>query len=140
MTATDTLPADGIPLHFGVTLKADWCATGQANIVVKTPGNDNQGWAITALPNPFAIGYALAINDIVRKALATETANPNFCPETVCTNTEKMGNQTVSIDTCRLIWHVVPDVWQPVDPTIQNQDKLLAVQIANSLNEKSLSI
>ncbi len=97
-TEPNLLSADGIPLRFGVTLKADSCATGHANIVVKTPGNDNQGWAITALPNPFAIGYARAINDIVGKVLPRETANPNFCPEAVCTNTENMGNQTVSID------------------------------------------
>jgi hypothetical protein len=137
-TEPNLLSADGIPLRFGVTLKADSCATGHANIVVKTPGNDNQGWAITALPNPFAIGYARAINDIVGKVLPRETANPNFCPEAVCTNTENMGNQTVSIDTCRLIWHVFPEVWTPVEPSIKNQDQLLAVQIADLLNKQNL--
>jgi hypothetical protein len=138
MTTEHLLPsADGIPLHFGVMLRANWHDTGQAGIVVKTPGNDNQGWVITTLPNPFAIRYVRAINDIVGKVLPTETANPNFCPEAVCTNTENMGNQTVRIDTCRLIWHVVPEVWTPVEPSIENQDQLLAVQIANLLNEKN---
>jgi hypothetical protein len=137
-TEPNLLSADRIPLRFGVMLRANWPDTGQAGIVVKTPGNDNQGWVITTLPNPFAIRYASAINDIVGKALPTETANPNFCPETVCTNTENMGNQTVRIDTCRLIWHVVPKAWTPVESTIQNEETIPAVILANLLNKQNL--
>lgn len=138
MTTTDTLPADGVPLHFGVYTNDNWNETGVAWIAIQTPIKSD-------LIESNAVYETAVFSQTDAQTLATQL-NTQLQEEIwdkykISVNFSSIQEpQKKDSKSFNVVFQVINNPWDPTDTSIESEKLLLAVQIANSLNEKSLSI
>lgn len=127
-----------IPLHFGVYVNPNWNETGVAWIAIQTP--------IKSDPLESNTVYETAVFSQTDAQTLTTQLNAQLQKEILdkykilvnfssIQDPQKKGGKSFNV-----VFQVINNPWQRTEKNKENEKLLLAVQIANSLNEKSLSI
>ena len=134
MTTEHLLPsADGIPLHFGVYVNPNWNETGVAWIALATFNESDNSWSATVFQQNEAQTIATKLNEQLREEIS-EKYKVTVTFETFLD--PKLNRD----DSYNVVFQVINNPWQRTDQSPESKNLLLAVQIADLLNEKKLCL
>lgn len=131
-------PKHEIPLHFGVYVNPNWNETGVGWIAVQTP--------IKSDPLESNTVYETAVFSQTDAQTLTTQLNAQLQEEIfdkykISVNFSSIqAPQKKDGKSFNVVFQVTNNPWIPTDTSTESENLLLAVQIANSLNEKSLRI
>jgi hypothetical protein len=134
MTTEHPLPsADEIPLHFDVYVNPNWNETGVAWIALATFNESDNSWSATVFQQNDAQTIAEKLNEQLQEEISEKcNISVNFSPV--------KDPQKTDDDSYNVVFQVINNPWQRTDQSPESEKLLLAVQIADFLNKKSLSI
>ena len=134
MTAEpNLLSADRISLRFDVYVNPNWNETGVAWIALATFNESDNSWSATVFQQNEAQTIATKLNEQLREEISEKyKVNVNFKPF----SDPKLNRD----DSYNVVFQVINNPWQRTEQSPESKNLLLAVQIADLLNQKSLSI
>jgi hypothetical protein len=134
MTTEHPLPsADEIPLRFYVCVDSDWNETGVAWIALATFNESDNSWSATVFQQNDAQTIATRLNEQLQEEISEKcNISVNFSPV--------KDPQKTDDDSYNVVFQVCNNSWERTNKSPESERLLLAVQIADLLNKKSLSI
>ena len=134
MTAEpNLLSADRIPLRFDVYVNPNWNETGVAWIALATFNESDNSWSATVFQQNDAQTIAEKLNEQLQEEISEKyKVNVNFKPF----SDPKLNRD----DSYNVVFQVCNNPWKRTDQSPESEKLLLAVQIADLLNEKKLCL
>jgi hypothetical protein len=132
-TEPNLLSADGIPLRFYVCVDSDWNETGVAWIALATFNESDNSWSATVFQQNDAQTIATRLNEQLQEEISKKcNISVNFSPV--------KDPQKTDDNSFNVVFQVCNNSWEKTDTSPESEKLLLAVQIADLLNEKKLCL
>jgi hypothetical protein len=134
MTAEpNLLSADEIPLRFYVCADSDWNETGVAWVALATFNESDNRCSPTVFPQKDAQTIATKLNKQLQEEIYKKyNISVNFLP---VKDPQKTDDKSFNV-----VFQVCNNPWKRTNKSPESEKLLLAVQIADLLNQKSLGI